>query len=46
VVNDYTVTACPAVIISDFVQVANMRTYKRKTERGTTPKETYMETAK
>jgi hypothetical protein len=41
------VTACPDVILpSDFDQVANMRTQKRKTKRGIMPKETYMETAK
>jgi hypothetical protein len=43
----YTVTACSAVILpSDFVQVENMRTYKKKTKRSTTPKEMYTKTAK
>jgi hypothetical protein len=43
----YTVTTCPIVILSsDFVQAKNMRTYKRKTNRGTTPRETYMKAAK
>jgi hypothetical protein len=45
----YTVAAYPAIIrvlISNSVHVANVRTCKRKTERGTTSKETYMETAK
>jgi hypothetical protein len=31
---------------SDFVKVANMITYKRKIERGTTPEETCMRMAK
>jgi hypothetical protein len=43
----YTVTTCPIVILySNFVQAANMRAYKGKTNRGTTPIETYMKAAK
>jgi uncharacterized protein (DUF2225 family) len=42
----YTVTVCPIVIFaSDFVQETNMRTYKRKKNRGTTPRETCMKAA-
>jgi hypothetical protein len=33
-------------LASDFVQVANGRTYKGKTKRDNTPKETYIERAK
>jgi hypothetical protein len=43
----YTVTTCPFIILSsDFLQATNMRTYKRKTNSGTTPRETYMKAAK
>jgi hypothetical protein len=43
----FTVTACHAAVLPfDFVQVASMRIYKRKTKTGTTSKETYMEKAK
>jgi hypothetical protein len=42
----YTVTTCPIVLFAyDFVQAINMRTYKRKTNRGTTPREIYMKAA-
>jgi hypothetical protein len=34
------------MLLSDFVQVANVRTYTRKTKIGAVPKETYMEKAK
>jgi hypothetical protein len=46
-VSFYTAETFPAVTLSsDFVQVTNMRTYKRKTERGTMNSEMYMEGAK
>jgi hypothetical protein len=48
-VSCYTATAHLAVIrvwVSNFVQVANVRTCKRETKRGPTPKQTYMEAAK
>jgi hypothetical protein len=32
------------VLPSDFVQVANKKTYRKKTKRGTISKEKYMET--
>jgi hypothetical protein len=39
----YSVTTCPIIIFAPhFVQATNMRTYKRKTNWGTTPRETYM----
>jgi hypothetical protein len=43
----YNVTTCPVVKLSSaFVQATNMRTYKRKTNSGSTPRETYMKAAK
>jgi hypothetical protein len=43
----YTETTCPIFIFaSHFVQATNMRTYKTKTNRGTTPRETYMKAEK
>jgi hypothetical protein len=41
------VTTCHSVIFASYlVQATNMRTYKRKTNRGTAPRETYIEAAK
>jgi hypothetical protein len=43
----YTVTLCLIVIFaSNFVQATNMRTYRRKMNRGAVPRETYVNTAK
>jgi hypothetical protein len=46
-VSCYTVTASLSIVLPpDVVQVGNMRTYKRKTKRGTTFNETCMVTTK